>query len=178
MHRCVNVAYAGFVMAPLPLPPLPISTAADWSLAMKPNTSHRTRTPKTATAPVPKKAAAPTTITATAPGAEARADMTKRKGSPASRRPAGRSEAPTVPAEAQRAGDRASHRDDAARDDRLARSLVANAGISAIARHRARVTGIENEEDGVPDDEDTLEDAAEAEIAADTDGSPGPRALT
>jgi hypothetical protein len=69
--------------------------------------------------------------------------------------------------------DRASHPEDAASDDRLARSLAANAGRTALSRHRERVTAIENEEDGVPEDEDGMEDAAQAEIDADTDDVPG-----
>jgi hypothetical protein len=72
---------------------------------------------------------------------------------------------------------RPSHPEDAAGDSRLAHTLEVNAGRSAIARHRDRVTGIENEEDGVPDDEDALEDAAQAEMDGDGNGTPGRRPL-
>jgi hypothetical protein len=67
------------------------------------------------------------------------------------------------------ATDHASHPEDAAGDDRFAHALAANAGRSPLARHRERVTGIENEEDGVPEDEDVMEDAAQAEIDSEED---------
>jgi hypothetical protein len=70
------------------------------------------------------------------------------------------------------ASGRASHPEDAAGDDRLARSLADSAGRTMFSRHRERVTGIDdNDEDDLPDDEDSLEDAARAEMdaAADAD---------
>ncbi len=68
---------------------------------------------------------------------------------------------------------RANHPEDAASDDRYVRSLVDNAGNSALARHRERVTGTESEEDGVPEDEDAMEDAGQAEIDDDAQGGLG-----
>jgi hypothetical protein len=50
--------------------------------------------------------------------------------------------------------------------------LADSAGRSILSRHHERVTGIDdNDEDGLPEDEDSLEDAARAEMdaAADAD---------
>ena len=68
--------------------------------------------------------------------------------------------------------ERASHGGDATSDDRLAHALEVNAGRSPLARHRERLTGTENEEDGVPEDEDAMEDAAQAELDAEAEGPP------
>jgi hypothetical protein len=74
--------------------------------------------------------------------------------------------------------DRASHPEDVARNERLARSLAANAGRTHMARHRERVTAIENEEDGIGDDEEGMAEAAQAMMDADADGVQRRRALS
>lgn len=55
------------------------------------------------------------------------------------------------------------HPEDRARDDRLEAELRENAGESPLDRHRANLTGIENEEDGIPDDAEDFD--AEQELA-------------
>ena len=62
--------------------------------------------------------------------------------------------------------DHGGHPEDRERDQRLARDLTANAGDSVLFRHREHLTGTENEEDDVPEDEDALEEAAQKEMDA------------
>lgn len=62
-------------------------------------------------------------------------------------------------------GRQSQHPEDRARDERLRQELTDNAGDSVMQRHRANLTGIENEEDGVPEDAEDLDDAAEQELA-------------
>jgi len=57
-----------------------------------------------------------------------------------------------------------SHPEDRERDQRLVRDLTANAGDNVSYRHREGLTGTENEEDGVPEDEDALDEAAKEEM--------------
>jgi len=57
------------------------------------------------------------------------------------------------------------HPEDRVRDERLEHELRENAGDNVMHLHRANLTGIENEEDGVPADAEDLDDAAEQELA-------------
>lgn len=71
----------------------------------------------------------------------------------------------TAPPVGSETGRQPQHPEDRARDEQLRQELTGNAGDSALQRHRANLTGTENEEDGIPDDEEGLDDAAEQELA-------------
>ena len=76
----------------------------------------------------------------------------------------------TVTVAARGDAGRTSHPEDAEGNLRLARELAHNAGRLALSRHRARITGMENAEDGGVEDEDRLEETARAERDLDADG--------
>lgn len=58
------------------------------------------------------------------------------------------------------------HPEDRDRDERLVKDQSANAANSTLFGHREHLTAIENEEDGVPDDEDPLEEAGQNALDA------------
>lgn len=54
-------------------------------------------------------------------------------------------------------GRAAQHPEDSVRDEYLEADLRTNAGDSPLDRHRANLTGVENEEDGVPENAEDVD---------------------